>query len=678
VAKVCNNVANESETSVIGLIAPYGSGKSSILTITEDEIKAQVGWKVARFNPWLFSNIDTLLLNYFQTLRAAIGKKGNRRLRRKLSEYALNIAPFASLGGLVGGPDTSKIFESAGKLLRGDASAESQRDEIAQILRNGETRYLVIVDDLDRLPPTELLLMLKLIRLGARLPRIYYLIAFDERTLLDVISRSDLAHDDHERARDYLEKIVQVRMDLPPLHHKKQLDLFLECMKQVMDEHGIAMTEEVRELLLERYVSMAPYFRQPRAINRFFAQLSAIYPLVVGEIDFPDFVVLTFLRTFETRVYENLHAARDLLLKTGLYGYESLFGKPDPAGEKSAWLRRLEHWGVSRGNEEIIFRLLVSTFPSMEGEENSFRDRPSRSHMQLNRPVANVQYFDRYFQYGITEFDILDSLVMQAIHDASAGKSSGETVQLARGLTSNTSFTLSKVHAIAPYAKIEDASKLLIFILDNGPFSRPSHDGGIEIHLRQITSLLFSRVAISAIDNLAHEVCRSTSMTMLTHLALPRHGNAPAPNWVTALSGSTKKLLRAHFESLSNAPLQDAPEDTGFLLRHWLVFDTKEYIREWLWNVIDDGKWDISSVLAELATEAINLDGAEPRRVINESELAEVTEDLLGGHEVIKRYRHLIADEPDSLDSVLLVPTRANNVHAIRPLLRKLAFERES
>ena len=41
---------------------------------------------------------------------------------------------------------------------------------------------LVVIDDLDRLQPDELLLVFKLIRLVGRLPSVGYILAFDERT----------------------------------------------------------------------------------------------------------------------------------------------------------------------------------------------------------------------------------------------------------------------------------------------------------------------------------------------------------------------------------------------------------------------------------------------------------------------------------------------------------------
>lgn len=64
----------------------------------------------------------------------------------------------------------------------------------------------MILDDLDRLAPDELLLVFKLVRLIGRLPNVYYLLCYDEQTLLDTLSRSALVGGSEGRAREYMEK----------------------------------------------------------------------------------------------------------------------------------------------------------------------------------------------------------------------------------------------------------------------------------------------------------------------------------------------------------------------------------------------------------------------------------------------------------------------------------------
>jgi predicted KAP-like P-loop ATPase len=114
------------------------------------------------------------------------------------------------------GVDASGTVGLVGALIAGDRSPEKLRAEAADGLAGLEQPILVVLDDLDRLDPDELLFTFKLVRMLGRLPNVYYLIAYDEDTLLDILRRTDLVGDAPGRAQLYLEKMVQVRLDVPP------------------------------------------------------------------------------------------------------------------------------------------------------------------------------------------------------------------------------------------------------------------------------------------------------------------------------------------------------------------------------------------------------------------------------------------------------------------------------
>lgn len=77
---------------------------------------------------------------------------------------------------------------------------------------------LVVVDDLDRLTAEELLAAFKLVRLVGRFPHVHYMLSYDEHTLIVLLDHTDLVSaSDERRGLDDLEKIVQVRIDMPLL-----------------------------------------------------------------------------------------------------------------------------------------------------------------------------------------------------------------------------------------------------------------------------------------------------------------------------------------------------------------------------------------------------------------------------------------------------------------------------
>ncbi len=69
---------------------------------------------------------------------------------------------------------------------------------------------LVVIDDIDRLIPSEVQELFQLIKVNADFPNVVYLVLFDrsvvEKNIEKVVAVS---------GRDYLEKIVQVGFDVP-------------------------------------------------------------------------------------------------------------------------------------------------------------------------------------------------------------------------------------------------------------------------------------------------------------------------------------------------------------------------------------------------------------------------------------------------------------------------------
>ncbi|MFF9667154.1 P-loop NTPase fold protein, partial [Streptomyces althioticus] len=69
-------VRNQSESGVLALIGPWGSGKSSVLQMVLRglAVGSNAGrvWSVAELNPWLYSDLDSLTMALFSEIRAAL------------------------------------------------------------------------------------------------------------------------------------------------------------------------------------------------------------------------------------------------------------------------------------------------------------------------------------------------------------------------------------------------------------------------------------------------------------------------------------------------------------------------------------------------------------------------------------------------------------------------------
>src|SRR5690606_26651920 len=132
------------------------------------------------------------------------------------------------------------IFER----IRGDVSASATKERASTALQSANLPILVVMDDLDRLTPQELLVVFKLIRLVGNLPNVYYLVSFDEQTLIDILCRTDLVGSDPQRAREFIEKIIQVRLDLPAFRDRDALALTSKSLDLLTISHQAEMSED--------------------------------------------------------------------------------------------------------------------------------------------------------------------------------------------------------------------------------------------------------------------------------------------------------------------------------------------------------------------------------------------------------------------------------------------------
>jgi predicted KAP-like P-loop ATPase len=85
--------------------------------------------------------------------------------------------------------------------------------------------------------------MFKLVRLIGRLPRLHYLLAFDEETLLSVLTETDIARGRRDRALAYLDKIVQLRFDLPPIDQATAGQMIDRILDEQWSAQGIRLSD---------------------------------------------------------------------------------------------------------------------------------------------------------------------------------------------------------------------------------------------------------------------------------------------------------------------------------------------------------------------------------------------------------------------------------------------------
>lgn len=199
---------NPAEGLVVALNGPWGTGKSTVLNFTEfylRELPVDEQPVVIRFNPWWFSGQDGLAHRFLDQFRAVLNKNGYdvAKLMENMKHFAdlISDLPFKDVW-------IARVYSWLYSLIPRDVPAIKRN--IEKILVQTGKKYLVIMDDIDRLTADEIVEVFRVVKAVADFPNVVYLLAFDNDTTADALSKK-LQMDGHS----YLEKIVLVPIVMP-------------------------------------------------------------------------------------------------------------------------------------------------------------------------------------------------------------------------------------------------------------------------------------------------------------------------------------------------------------------------------------------------------------------------------------------------------------------------------
>jgi hypothetical protein len=639
VVALLERVRGQSNSSVLAMIAPWGAGKSSVLAMTISLLKARAdadGWLVAEYNPWTYSDLESLTLGFFAELRQALPEDDRwNQTRQNLGDLAKAVSPLGKLGTLVG-VDLSTIIAAGAEKLAGDTSAAAIKRKAEESLRAAGWPVLMVLDDLDRLTPEELLMVFKLVRLVGRLPNVYYLLCYDERTLLDVLCRTDLVGNDEARARDYLEKMVQVRLDLPPLRERQTAGLVDGALNAVITRNELILgPDDGHRLNLAYHEHLKERLATPRAVNRFFAQVDAFYGVVGQEVDFVDFVLVTFLRTVEPSVYAILPKHKAELTASD----PLLSRRTDALSDRlEQWRQRLQDAGVRDDRVSGVLVLLALLFvPIRSARENAIYGSSFLEDIARRRGVGHVDYFDRYFTFAIPEEDIADSTVLHAMRELAEHTGGTALEHLRARLVDDTDRVVRKLRTLQAdgLTPVTELLELLgnryLEIPQDGGFFGSDPRRSVEFLARDLLSDVTPAEGPALLRRMSHHdsglVLTARVVTRLRQEGDEAAGNEPPKRitWAATAREIARELVAERLTRAASDQLADVPDDVFDLIWEWRRLDPAG-VRVWLRGQVDSGRWSLLEVLGRFVPVGVRIGGGPPRRVLGDLSLGVVDE----------------------------------------------------
>jgi len=296
---------------VLALYGPWGSGKSTVLSYVrhfmEQRSKAEQP-VIVTFNPWWFSGQENLARAFLGQLQAVLPTKSEKfkKLGDLLGDFAEGVGGLIDLSGMTGGA-AGMIGKFIGMVTkRKPKDVPALKFEISKILREAEKRILVVIDDIDRLTPEETRQLFTVIKALADFPNIVYLLAFDREVAAQAIEQQSGMPGER-----YLEKIIQVPFELPPVDRVALRAALFKRLDEVLGDTSDGLFDQ-SYWMNAFHDGIDPLIQVPRDVVRFTNTLSVTFPAVRGEVNPVDFIALEAIRVFLPSLYDVIRTNQDM------------------------------------------------------------------------------------------------------------------------------------------------------------------------------------------------------------------------------------------------------------------------------------------------------------------------------------------------------------------------------
>ncbi len=414
---------------VFGLYGSWGEGKTSVLTLLQLRLSKTPAVITVSFNPWYFAD-ETALIQafYYQIERELARLYILSGLHRTITRYKNLLTSALRFLGIQ--------FP-----LKDDP--ERLRNELESWVQRIGCRIVIVIDDIDRLQSAEMLAVLKLARLSARLQHTVFLLSLDHLIVIETLkSGSGLES-------EFLGKIIQKPVPLPPAE-QRDIDRFLFYSDPPGSEaHRSAIDRLLDELQIDpkrrkEFDDKFGYFYHTvarrlfitmRHAKRYMNTLRATLPSIINEVNLEDFFLLQLLQTFFPNIYKDIWSNPWYYLPA--WSQEIFLVYPFGRVANHDERYRLIHEHVENlirtdQKQEIAQEILQGLFFEVE---NAFKphgrmqhDNTAETYLAEKR-LTHPKCFPRYFLFRIPVGEFADEVVEKLIERWNSARDPVNVVQ---------------------------------------------------------------------------------------------------------------------------------------------------------------------------------------------------------------------------------------------------------
>ncbi len=410
---------DRAESVVVGIHGRWGTGKSSLLNMLDEQLQAvsPEAPVIFRFNPWGFSDKNQLSDRFFAELSAFLKLHMSipslSGMSETVEEYGQLLSPMARL-----------IFPRAAEAVRfgwkwfrkyRPARQRSLAELKVQInlgLSDSGSKLIILIDDIDRLNNEEIREVFQLIKLNANFSNTVYVVAFDKNLVQKALRKVAQG-----RPQEYLEKIVQIPFDLPVIAESTLTEIIIANFNQIL------ASVKLQKASTQRFGNMfhsgfRESFRTIRDVNRYFNLFKFAFNLMRHDTDFVDLAAVEAVALFYPVVYQAIADNPGMFVG----GWGALDQRPEDREQFRAPYDGIFS-KVAKTKHESVISLCRFLFPKLEhiyGRLNARYGPEWEASWQQDKRIASSKYFAYYFQLAVPETEVSQSEFNTTLNEATS------------------------------------------------------------------------------------------------------------------------------------------------------------------------------------------------------------------------------------------------------------------
>ena len=410
------------ENYIVGLFAKWGLGKTSVVNLILEKLNSENSFCTVYVSAWAFGgDYEKILRDILEQIYQKIENKSIKTKRGRFGKFLSKAAkadfPFeldAELDLNGGGRAETKISSGKigntagyiGEILSSSDNITKARKRVEKSINESGKKVIVFIDDLDRLDGRHIMEIFRTINTIADYGGMTYVLPFDKRYVCSAIKE---CLPDGQSGDEFIEKIIQVPINLPALTQEKINKVMFNKLNLLLSEYHIFVSsEEISRFQKLYFGGVDRYLTSPRDINKLINVLKFKLPSANGEINIIDTIILEIVRVFDELLYEIIKKNRELMIKQVNTFYQKYLMDSDNKSRKDDADKMLSSLN------ELQKQTIRGLFPAIDTLYTNMSWLNSEE-LRRNQRLAAENYFDLYFASLDEEDGISDKKIIQLL-----------------------------------------------------------------------------------------------------------------------------------------------------------------------------------------------------------------------------------------------------------------------